>query len=322
MAPSRGAPTSLPRIIGHRGACGLLPEHTLASYQSAIDAGADAIELDLVSTRGGHLIALHDLELSATTDVASHPRFISRRTERLRDRQAMQGWFAADFTLEEIKSLRVRQRLSFRDHSHDGRYEIPTLEEALDLAAAIRSAGRKLEVYLELKHARWHAASGLPLDQLLLDALRRRNLLSKDCGICIEAFEPHVLRSLRPQLNTRIVQLIESPQMTSREALTEIETYANGIGVWKRLIVPTRRQAADEADESHLYLAPATTLASDAHAIGLSVDAWTFRDEPRYLAADYAGSSRAEYAQFANLGVDGVVTDFPSTAIAALRSCR
>jgi glycerophosphoryl diester phosphodiesterase len=319
MARSLDASTSLPRVIGHRGACGLLPEHTLASYQSAMDAGVDAVELDLVATRDGRLIALHDPELSATTDIAAHPVFAGRRAQRMVDDQPIQGWFARDFTLEEIKTLRARQRLSFRDHSHDGRYEIPTLEEALDLVAKTDSMDRKVEVYLELKNARWHAAAGLPLDQLLLDMLRRRNLVSRECGICIEAFEPDILRSLRPQLDARIVQLIESPELTSREALTEIKTYADGIGVWKRLIVPTREQAADEADESHLHLAPSTTLVSDAHAIGLSVDAWTFRDEPRFLAADYAGSPAAEYAHFAELGVDAVIADFPATTIAARR---
>jgi glycerophosphoryl diester phosphodiesterase len=310
---------SLPRIIGHRGACGLLPEHTLASYQLAIDSGADAIELDLVSTRDGHLIALHDPELSATTDVAIQPAFTSRRTHRLIDRQSADGWFARDFMLEEIKTLRTRQRLPFRDHSHDGEYRIPTLEEVLDLTARSRSIGRRVEVYLELKHAGWHASEGVPLDLLLLDALRRRNLSAKDAGISIEAFEAGVLRQLRPHTDARIVQLIESPEMISRAALAEIKTYAGGIGVWKRLILPTRDKAADQTDESHLHLAPPTTLVGDAHAIGLSVEAWTFRDEPRFLAAEYAGNAQREYEQFFELGIDGVISDFPGTAVAALR---
>ena len=75
----------LPRVIGHRGACGLLPEHTLGSYQLAIDSGAYAIELDLVSTGDDQLIACHDLELSATTDVAGYR--ISQATNR-----AKRGW--------------------------------------------------------------------------------------------------------------------------------------------------------------------------------------------------------------------------------------
>jgi glycerophosphoryl diester phosphodiesterase len=304
-------------VIGHRGACGLLPEHTLASYQSAIDAGVDAIELDLVATRDGQLIALHDLELSATTEVASRPAFASRRSQHVIDGTTVQGWFARDFRLDEIKTLRARQRLAFRDHAHDGLHEIPTLAAVLDLAATIRAGGRDLVVYLELKHARWHAGQGLPLDQLLMKILGDRSLLSRNSGICVESFEPAILKLLRPQIDLQIVQLIESQVLTSPDALAEIKTYADGIGVWKRLIVPTRAAAADEADESHLHLAPPATLISDAHSLGLSVEAWTFRDEPRFLAADYAKNPQAEYEQFFALGIDGVITDFPATAVAA-----
>jgi glycerophosphoryl diester phosphodiesterase len=308
---------SPPRVIGHRGACGVLPEHTLASYQLAIDSGADAIEIDLVSTLDGHLIALHDLELSATTDVADRLDFASRRTRRLVDGKAVEGWFARDFALGEIKTLRTRQRLYFRDHSHDGRHPIPTLEEALELGVRSRSRGRPVQVYLELKHAGWHAGERLPLDLLLFEALRLRDLSPGDSGLCIEAFEPAVLRALRPRTDGRIVQLIESSEMISPAALAEMKTYADGIGVWKRLLIPTRDRAADEADESHLHLADPTSLIDDAHAIGLSVDAWTFRDESRFLAADYHANSRAEYEQFFAMGIDGVISDFPATAIAA-----
>jgi glycerophosphoryl diester phosphodiesterase len=317
MALTSDHPPPFPRVIGHRGACGLLPEHTLASYQLAIDSGADAIELDLISTRDHQLIACHDLELSATTDVADIPHFEGRRTERSVDGQLIAGWFAEDFTLAEIKTLRARQRLSFRAHSHDGRYEVPSLAEVLDLVVKEKATGRDVAVYLELKHAAHHAAAGVPLDRPLLAALRSRGLETAQSGVCIEAFEPGILRSLRELLGARFVQLIESAEFTPRDRLAEIRTYADGIGVWKRLILPTVGAAADESDESGLKLAMPTSLISDAHAAGLSLEAWTFRDEPRFLAADYAGDPLAEYRQFFALGVDGVISDFPKTACAA-----
>ena len=187
MVFSSNAMSRVPRVIGHRGACGLLPEHTLASYRLAIDSGADAIELDLVSTRDARLIARHDLELSATTNVAELPRLASRRTERSVDGQIISGWFAEDFTLAEIKSLRARQRLDFRDKSHDGKFEIPTLEEVLDLAIGT-GASRSIVVYLELKHAAHHANAGLPLDHSLLATLRDRGLLSAKTALLHRGF--------------------------------------------------------------------------------------------------------------------------------------
>ncbi len=316
MAFQPHLPTSLPRIIGHRGASGVLPELTLESFQLAMECGADAIELDLVATRDGRLIARHDLELSATTDVADVSCFASRRTQRSVEGQVITGWFAEDFTLTEIKLLRARQRFSFRDHWQDGRFEIPTLEEVLDVASNAQT-GRSVAVYLELKHAAHHAAAGLPLDEPLLTALRNSGIRWTKSSCCIESFEPAILRALRPRIDTAIVQLIESAEMTSAARLAEIKAYADGVGVWKRLIVPTMAGSADEADESNLSLAAATSLVNDVHAAGLSIEAWTFRDELRFLAAEYRRDPEAEYRQFFELGVDGVITDFPRTAHAA-----
>ena len=147
----------------------------------------------------------------------------------------------------------------------------------------------------------------------MLDALRSRGLYSAHSGVCIEAFEPGILRSLRGSVGTKLVQLIESAELTSPSRLADIRTYADGVGVWKRLIVPTIGAVADEADESGLKLGTLTSLISDAHAAGLSVEAWTFRDEPRFLAADYAGdpgrnSPASPWAR------DAAISDFPKTA--------
>ncbi|MEE8236915.1 MAG: glycerophosphodiester phosphodiesterase family protein, partial [Gammaproteobacteria bacterium] len=76
-------PNAPPIVIAHRGASGYLPEHTLAAYSTAVLQGADFIELDLVSTRDGHLVARHDNVLNLTTDVADAPEFHDRQTDKI-----------------------------------------------------------------------------------------------------------------------------------------------------------------------------------------------------------------------------------------------
>ncbi len=134
-------------VIAHRGASGHRPEHTLAAYQLAIEMGADFIEPDLVITRDGILLARHENEISETTDVSSHPEFANRRTTKSIDGVEVTGWFTEDFTLAEIKTLRARERLPFRDHAFDGRFEIPTFDEVLDLAVR-----KRVGVYPGSKH--------------------------------------------------------------------------------------------------------------------------------------------------------------------------
>ncbi|HEY5809078.1 MAG TPA: glycerophosphodiester phosphodiesterase family protein, partial [Povalibacter sp.] len=166
-----GAP---PIVIAHRGASGYRPEHTLASYVLAIELGADFIEPDLVATRDGHLIARHEPVLDATTDVTGHPEFASRRTTRMLDGKSVTAFFASDFTLAEIRTLRAVQPNPARSKQYDGQFGIPTFEEILQLAKQESAArGRVIGVYPETKHPAFHLALGLPLEDSLLDALRR-----------------------------------------------------------------------------------------------------------------------------------------------------
>ncbi|MBA4060634.1 MAG: glycerophosphodiester phosphodiesterase, partial [Verminephrobacter sp.] len=122
-----------PLVIGHRGASGYRPDHTLESYRLAIDMGADFIEPDLVATKDGVLVARHEPNITGTTDVSTRAEFASRKTKKVVDGVEEEGWFASDFTLAEIKTLRAIQPLADRDQSHNGKYQIPTLEEVLDL---------------------------------------------------------------------------------------------------------------------------------------------------------------------------------------------
>src|SRR5215218_895570 len=182
-----------PIVIAHRGASGYRPEHTLASYELAIGLGADFIEPDLVSTKDGVLIARHENEISETTDVAARPEFAARKTVKRIDGREVADWFSEDFTLAEIKTLRARERLPFRDLSFDGRFEVPTFAEVLALARR-KSAetGRTIGVYPETKHPSYFRSLGIPLEEPLLAELRDAGL-----PVYIQSFEVRNLQELR-----------------------------------------------------------------------------------------------------------------------------
>ncbi len=306
-----------PLVIAHRGASGHRPEHTLASYELAIEMGADFIEPDLVITRDGVLIARHENEISETTDISSRPEFAARRTTKRIDGIEVTGWFAEDFTLAEIKTLRARERLPFRDRSYDGLFEIPTFEEVLDLAVR-KSVG----VYPETKRPSYFRGIGLPLEEPLLAALEKRGWSDRDAPVFLQSFETGNLRELRQRTGVRLIQLLDEPgrpwdftvsgdlrtyrDLATPEGLAWIATYADGIGPHKRLIVPM--------DHDRLLLPP-TTLVEDAHRAGLKVHPWTFRSDPPFLAPEYEGRPEREYEQFYRLGVDGVFSDFPEVAV-------
>lgn len=296
-----------PLVIAHRGASGHRPEHTLASYELAIELGADFIEPDLVITRDGVLIARHENEISETTDVSIRPEFADRRATRTIDGLKVTGWFTEDFTLAEIKTLRARERLPFRDHSYDGRFEIPTFEEVLDLALR-KSVG----VYPETKHPSYFRRIGLPLEEPLLAALETRGWTDKDAPVFLQSFETGNLRELRKQTGVRLIQLLEAEGhgLATPEELAWIAIYADGIGPHKRLIVPADHEGR---------LLPPTSLVEHAHRAGLVVHPWTFRSDPEFLAPEYEGRPEREYEQFYRLGVDGVFSDFPEVAVRVRR---
>lgn len=318
------SPRPRPLVIAHRGASGYLPEHTLEAYTLAVTQGADYIEPDLVCTRDGVLVARHENEIGSTTDVAT--RFPDRRTSRIVDGAVVTGWFVEDFTLDELRTVRARERLATRDHANDGAFAVPTWEEVLDLVKRLQAeTGRKVGVYPETKHPTYFRALGLPLEEPLLASLARRGLDHPAAPVFIQSFETGNLQWLRPRTGARLIQLLEATggpwdlagsgqggsyaAMAGPAGLAGIARYADGIGPHKRLIVPT-------TEAGHLGMA--TTLVHDAHAAGLLVHPWTFRSEPEFLHAAYEGDPARELQQFAALGVDGVFADFPDVALAAL----
>ncbi|MCZ6627825.1 MAG: glycerophosphodiester phosphodiesterase [SAR324 cluster bacterium] len=318
-----------PLVIGHRGAPGYLPEHTLASYALAIRQGADYIEPDLVSTRDGVLIARHENEISGTSDVAE--KFPARRSRKVIDGRARDGWFTEDFTLAEIKTLRARERLPFRGQSHNGRYAIPTLAEIIALAKRMGGAqGRVIGLYPETKHPSYFAGIGLSLEEPLVELLHGQGYRTADAPVFIQSFEVGNLKKLRGMTRLRLVQLLGGPSrrpydlarrgdprtygdMSTPRGLREIAAYAQGIGPWKGYILPRGPSGRLQAP---------TTLVDDAHQAGLLVHPYTFRNEARYLAKDYGGDPLAEYRRFFGLGVDGVFSDFPDTAVKARADMR
>ena len=346
-----------PLIIGHRGLPGLYPEEVIPGYQAAISAGTDALEFDLQSSSDGVLFACHNVFLSDTTDVANHPEFASRRKSRVVDGASTgPDWYISDFTAAELKTLRVVQPVAIRSKQYDGLYPMVTFQEIINLAKQSMAAqpGRRIYIYPETKNPLYQRQLGHPLEERLLAMLTKEGWNTPDAPVFVQSFDPASLRLMRKLgLKTRVVQLIDGTDldyrtgaitygapdtakpfswlqahdprtfaaMVTRAGLAEIRTYADGIGPWKFYILPA--QGLNAKGEPVKALADAanmspTALIADAHAAGLFVHAFTFRDEAQNLTRTYHGDPKAEYKAYFALGVDGVFTDFSTTAHAAL----
>ncbi len=317
-APTR-AP--LPIIIGHRGASGERPEHTLEAYTLAVLQGADYIEPDVVCTKDSVLIARHENEIGGTTDVAA--KFPARRRANVIDGDTVSGWWTEDFTLAELRTLRTNERLASRSHVHDGKYVIPTLDEVFALAARLgRERRRPVGVYPETKHAAHFRKIGLPLEERLVAALARAGLNRAGSPVFIQSFEINSLRRLDRLTPVRLVQLVsaagapaDSTSLTYASMLTPaglraVRSYADGIGAEKRLVLPLNAQTPPDS---------ATDLVRDAHAAKLLVHIWTIRVDAPFLSPVWQGDAAAEVRAFARAVVDGIFTDFPARATQVLR---
>jgi glycerophosphoryl diester phosphodiesterase len=285
-------------VIGHRGASGYRPEHTLEAYRLAAEQGADYIEPDLVITKDGVLVARHENEIGGTTDVASHPEFASRRTTKVIDGVAVTGWFTEDFTLAELKTLRAKERipqLRPQNTAYDGQFEVPTLQEVLDLRKQLsKELGREIGVYPETKHPTYFRAIGLPLEEPLVELLTRNGLNRPNAPVFVQSFETGNVRMLDGELRVPLVQLLDSPtrkpvgdtrtygELATPAGLADIASYADGVGPAKDYIVPRNPDAS--------WVEP-TSFVEDAHAAGLVVHPWTFRRENNFLPLDLRSSA-------------------------------
>jgi glycerophosphoryl diester phosphodiesterase len=363
-AHDRGPRDQSPLVIGHRGAAGYLPDHTLQGYSLAIKLGADYIEPDLVATKDGHLIARHEPNLIATTDVSSHPEFADREKTVMIDGAPDHGFFASDFTLAEIKTLRAVQPFPERPQQFNGKFRIPTFEEVIALAKRkSRQYHRQIGIYPETKHPTYHKSLGLPLEGRLVAALKRAGWNHRSSPVFIQSFEQSNLKKLNRMTPVRLVQLVDAndvdpdgvityappfdrpydwtvsgdPELMSRTfgyfttnaGLREVSRYADGIGPWKPYIQSSRAIAKNPdgsvadangdglVNETDRTLVPPTDLVQRAHAHGLLIHTWTFRNEGFRLLSDYGGNPLNEYLNFYRLGVDGLFSDFAGTAFAA-----
>jgi len=350
--PTQRAQAAAPQIrallIGHRGASGYVPEHTLTSYFLAIQQGADYMEPDLVMTKDGVLVARHENEIGGTTDVASRREFARRKTTKKIDGVSVEGWFTEDFTLAELKTLRARERipeLRPANARFDGQFEIATFEEILAMIRALDAqramAARRLGqarpapigVYPETKHPSYFDACGLRMDSPLLRALSRQGYVGRSAAVFIQSFEVTNLQRLRRRTKVPMVQLIEATgapydfvasgdsrtyaDLVAPAGLAGIAEYANAIGPNKSLVIPRKADGA---------LGEPTSLVGDAHAVGLSVHPWTFRAENHFLPANFRssrtpaklGDLAGELDAYLATGIDGFFTDHPALAHRAL----
>ncbi|RRS00119.1 glycerophosphodiester phosphodiesterase family protein [Glycomyces terrestris] len=308
-----------PIVIAHRGASGYLPEHTLEAYALAVDLGADVIEPDLVLTKDGELLARHEPVLDETTDIAQHPEFADRKTTKLIDGVPVTGFFADDFTLAELKTLRAEERLpSVRPQSaaHDGEFELVTYDEVLDFVDGL---DRRVITYPEMKHPSYYEDKGMSIEDALADLLEERRLDKKRSPVWIQSFEYQSLLNIAERVDNRIGLNIDGQGEIPDAELDEYAETLDTVSLNKNRIVPR---------DANGYLLEPTDVVERAHERGLDVHVWTFRNENQFLPADFRqgsggatwGDFEAEYELFYSLGVDAVFSDYPDKAIAA-RDC-
>ena len=323
-----------PIVIAHRGASGYLPEHTLAAVAMAHAQGADFIEQDVVLSRDGVPLVLHDIHLDTVTDVAL--KFPERKRDDGR-------FYAIDFDLKEIRQLSVHER---KQHGRDeaafpDRFpteyrllRVPTLEDEIQLIAGLnKSTGRHVGLYVEIKAPAWHKEQGQDISKRTLDLLARHGFDHRDSNCYVQCFDARELRRIREELSCklRLIQLMGSnawnesdtdfDELTSRQGLQQVAEYADGIGPWMpQVVAPVNTRDPASADAStpraeneDLPGYRVTGLVAAAHELGLAVHPFTFRSDalPSY-AQDY---DQLVSIFIAEARIDGMFTDFPDKTI-------
>ncbi|KAF8365169.1 hypothetical protein HHK36_032820 [Tetracentron sinense] len=333
MADSNRQPlqTSRPYNIAHRGSNGELPEETAAAYMRAVEEGADFIETDILASKDGVLICFHDVTLDDTTDISEHKQFANRKRTYEVQGENTTGWFIVDFTLKELKLLRVKQRYKFRDQQYNGKFSIITFEEYISIAL---DAPRVVGIYPEIKNpvfinqrVKW--SNGKRFEDKFVETLMKYgykgSYMSKDWlkqPVFIQSFAPTSLVYISNMTDSPKIFLIDDVtiptqdtnqdkmtigyvqsywEITSDSYLEFIKEYVIGIGPWKDTVVPV-------ADN---YLLTPTDLVSKAHAHDLQVHPYTYRNENSFLHFNFHEDPYAEYDYWINkIGVDGLFTDF------------
>ncbi len=336
-----------PIVIAHRGAQSILPEHTLEAYVKSIEMGADFIEPDLVMTKDGVLIARHEPFMSGTTNVADIPEFASLKTTKKLDGKEVTDWFASDFTLAQIKTLKAKQARADRSNEFDGLYEIPTFSEIIALAKSrITKNNKPVGIYPEIKHPYFHNELGLAIEDALLAELSKFNMNTYDAPVFVQCFEVAPLQYINTKSTVKLVQLISTYDVnadgtldynvpvgdfisyaspfdfyakgdsrtyeyfTTEEGMRFTATYADGIGPWKPFIIPFKKDA-----NGAITVLPKTNFVDLAHKYNLKVHPYTFRNEDEKWRE---GNPEGEYHLFFDAGVDGVFSDYTNVAVDAV----
>ena len=284
-----------PRIIAHRGASGYRPEHTLAAYELAIAQGADVLEPDLVASRDGELYARHDIGLARSTDIAMRPEFAARA----RRIEGVLDWRICDFDAHEIDSLRAIQPLVARGAQFDRLFGVPRFVELLDLARRTNEhRERPLVIDAEIKNPAFFERHGIDVLGALAADLGSRGLLGPQAPVWLETFDHGFLRRAFERCGNPCFALLEHAPSDSE--LCQLALWARGVAPAKRLLWDAGGRDGG--------------LVTAAHARGLEVHAWTFRED--HSPTPFASVPEEMDAAFA-LGVDALFCDFPDAAIAA-----
>ncbi|KAK2160453.1 hypothetical protein LSH36_133g05073 [Paralvinella palmiformis] len=309
--------TSRPLIIGHRGAPGIYPENTLPGYRQAIADHADYIECDVFPTKDRQLVCLHDPYLSPITDVANRTEFADRRrTMFVPDYGQHDDWFLFDFTLDELKTLRLKQRDSFRDQSHNGKYPLTSFDEYVQVA---KNAGRPVGIYPEIKLPELindqPFMNGTRIEDIFLDSLKRHGYTKRNDLCFVQSFSEEALRYIKGKTELRLVMMvwleehIRGPNLNESKIDEWSEMYY-GFGAWKPQIV----NYYDDENGYKNWIGSETGLIQEVLRTGLKFHVYTFRNEDRYLAWDFKQDPINEYLYFDQLGdIEAYFTDFPGT---------
>jgi glycerophosphoryl diester phosphodiesterase len=341
-----------PLVIGHRGAAGYRPDHTIEGYKLAIEMGADFIEPDLVLTKDGHMIARHEPMIGGTTDVASHPEFAGRKTTRMVDGFEYNDWFASDFTLAEIKTLRAVQPLARRNQQYNGQFAIPTLDEVIALAKSqSKTTGRTIGIYPEIKHSTFHAELkgkknhklfGLNFfENKLLGKLHKAYGKSACAPVFIQSFEVSNLQYLSKKTDIQLVQLVDADDVNADGSMSLVAPYkqpydfvvkgdgrtfadlltAEGLDFVKSYadaVGPWKpylvKTENTDGNINNRKVVGSTGVVEMAHEKGLLVHTWTFRND----GSGYGFTNpKEEMKYYYDLGVDGLFTDYADAGVEA-----
>ena len=310
-------------VIAHRGASGELPENTLEAFELALNQGADGMELDIVSTKDNQLIVRHDVFLSRSTNVASISKFAHKKSTKIVDGISIEDWFAIDFSLDEIKELKTIQPYEDRPQQYNNQFAIPTLESVIKLVKEFNEKNNKNRcIYFEIKNSSFHKQYGeFTIEKLLMDLLKKEQWDKKNSPAIILSFEVNALKEIRKISEVRLYQSFESfdietgiyPQpydfvlnkdtrtykeLISKEGLLEVKKYADGLTLWKGYLLNDKYKISNQE---------LLQISNEWH---LPIILWTFKKENLLKNV----SIEEEYKQFSQLGIEGIITDYPDFA--------